>query len=89
MQIYNGKKFEKPIEIIESFDNESFLKAFSRIEELRKQNLYILGYIRYDAGKAFIGKSVTSANPLLYFEVFENFHLNQFEFELLHRSTNL
>lgn len=74
MQIFAGKKFENPIEIIEAFDNESFKMAFSQIEILRKrQNTYLLGYIRYEAKDIFLGKKIKSKYPLLYFEVFEGF----------------
>lgn len=74
MQIFAGKKFENPIEIIEAFDNKSFIDAFSRIEILRKRaNIYLLGYIRYESKDIFLGKKIKSKYPLLYFEVFESF----------------
>lgn len=70
MQIFAGKKFEKPIKIIEAFDNESFIEAFSKIEKLRKR-FYLLGYIRYESKDVFFGKKIKSKYPLLYFEVFD------------------
>lgn len=70
MQIFADKKFENPIKIIEAFDNESFIEAFSQIEELRKRD-YLFGYIRYEAKDIFLGKQIKSKLPLLYFEVFE------------------
>lgn len=70
MQIFAGKIFRNPVEVIEAFDNESFIVAFSRVEELRK-NHYLLGYIRYEAKEIFLGREVRSDMPLLYFEVFE------------------
>lgn len=73
MQIFAGKEFENPIEIIEAFDNESFKRAFSQIEILRKRpNHFLLGYIRYEAKDVFLGKEIKSDLPLLYFEVYKN-----------------
>lgn len=72
MQIFAGKEFQTPIEIIQAFDNESFINAFKKIEKLRtKANNYLLGYIRYEARDIFSGKKIKSKYPLLYFEVFE------------------
>lgn len=74
MQIFAGKRFDNPIEIIEAFDNKSFIKAFSQIEILRKRpDTYLLGYIRYEAKDVFLGKKIKSKLPLLYFEVFNNY----------------
>ncbi|MEI8128660.1 MAG: aminodeoxychorismate synthase component I [bacterium] len=71
MQIFADKKFKNPIKIIQAFDNESFLEAFSQIENLRKRpNHYLLGYIRYEAKEIFLGKKIKSKLPILYFEVF-------------------
>lgn len=71
MQIFAGKKFENPIKIIKAFDNESFVEAFSEIENLRKRpNYYLLGYIRYEAKEVFLGNEIKSELPLLYFEVY-------------------
>ena len=72
MQIFAEKNFENPVRIIKAFDNESFLEAFSEIENLRKRpNHYLLGYIRYEAKGIFLGRKIQSKSPLLYFEVFE------------------
>lgn len=72
MQVFADKEFENPIKIIEAFDNESFIRAFSQIEDLRKRpNLYLLGYIRYETKDVFLGKEIKSDLPLLYFEVYE------------------
>lgn len=72
MQIFADKIFENPIEIIEAFDRESFFEAFSRIEILRKcPNVYLLGYIRYEAKEIFLGDEIKTHEPLLYFEVFD------------------
>lgn len=70
MQMFAGKIFENPIEIIEAFDNESFIEAFSQIENLRKRH-YLLGYIRYEAKDIFLGKQIKTKEPLLYFEIYE------------------
>lgn len=73
MQIFAGKIFENPTEIIEAFDNKSFIEAFSRIEKFRKQKkYYLLGYIRYEAKNIFLGKNIKTKEPLLYFEVFNS-----------------
>ena len=73
MQIFADKIFENPVEIIEAFDNESFIRAFSRIEILRKRSgTYLLGYIRYEAKDIFLGKKIKSKYPLLYFEIYKD-----------------
>lgn len=72
MQIFADKKFEHPIQIIEAFDNKSFIEAFKEIEKLRK-NHYLLGYIRYESKEIFLGKEIKSEYPLLYFEVYNKF----------------
>lgn len=72
MQIFADKKFEKPIDIIEAFDNKSFIAAFEKIENYRKK-YYLLGYIRYEAKEIFLGNKVKSKSPLLYFEIFETY----------------
>lgn len=72
MQIFANKEFENPIQIIEAFDNESFIGAFSQIEDLRKCPYhYLLGYIRYEAKDVFSGKKIKSDLPLLYFELYK------------------
>lgn len=71
MQIFAGKVFNNPIETLVAFDNDSFIKAFSRIEELRNSH-YLLGYIRYEAKEIFLGRYIKTEEPLLYFEVFEH-----------------
>src|SRR5574344_551799 len=73
MQIFGEKKFKNPLEVITAFDNFQFKEAFEKIEKFRTQNHYILGYITYEARKIFLGKSVKSNVPLLYFEVFDKF----------------
>ena len=69
---FADKIFNLPIKIIEAFDNKSFFKAFSEIEELRKI-YYLAGYIRYEAKEIFLGKNIVSKLPLLYFEVHEKY----------------
>lgn len=72
MQIFADKNFENPIEIIQAFDNESFIEAFRKIEILRKRpDLYLLGYIRYEAKEIFLKNGIKSDLPLLYFEIYE------------------
>lgn len=74
MQIFAGKRFKNSIEAIEAFDNKSFIEAFSQIEMLRKRpDIYLLGYIRYEAKDVFLGKEIKSKLPLLYFEVFNKY----------------
>lgn len=72
MQIYSNKLFKNPIKIIKAFNNEEFIKAFAEIEKYRKDK-YLLGYIRYEAKEIFLDNKITSKNPLLYFEVYEDF----------------
>jgi len=72
MQIFADKQFENPTEIIQAFDNKSFIDSFARIEFLRKQpNTYLLGYIRYEAKEIFLGRKIESKFPLLYFEAYQ------------------
>ncbi len=72
MQIYDEKIFGKPIDIIEAFDKNSLKSAFNKIEEYKKK-YYLLGYIRYEAKNIFLGQDYNSKEPLLYFEVFNNY----------------
>lgn len=74
MQIYSDKVFKNPIKVIKAFDSTEFVKAFEQIETL-KEKYYIVGYIRYEAKDVFLGKSICSKYPLLYFEVFENYEI--------------
>lgn len=73
MQIYHDKCFIEPITKIIAFNNLEFKKALSEIEEYRKKNFYILGYIRYCAKDIFMGLEINSKYPLLYFEVYDSF----------------
>lgn len=72
MQIFATQEFTNPIEIIEAFDNESFIEAFRKIEILRKlPDIYLLGYVRYEAKEVFLEREIKSEYPLLYFEAFQ------------------
>ncbi len=83
MQIFADKIFDKPIEKIIAFDNKSFKEAFLQLEFLKKQpNLYLFGYIRYEAKRIFLGEKIKSELPLLYFEVYnscQNFEITYFK----------
>ena len=72
MQIYSDKLFRNPLEIFSAFDNESFILAFNKLEEL-KNNYYLVGYIRYEAKDIFLGRKIKSKFPLLYFEAYKDF----------------
>lgn len=72
MIIYSNKLFENPVEVIKAFDSQEFLICFKKIESLREK-YFLVGYIRYEAKDIFLGKSVKSELPLLYFEVFDGF----------------
>jgi para-aminobenzoate synthetase/4-amino-4-deoxychorismate lyase len=63
MQIYSDKIFDKPIEIIEVLKPTDLKNGFERLEELRKQGLYLLGYVRYDLKEI----------PLMYFEAYKSY----------------
>ena len=67
MQIYADKVFKKPVETIEIFEPENVESALDRIETLKNEGLYLIGYIRYDI------KNVSKEAPLVYFEAFESF----------------
>ncbi len=86
MQIFANEIFENPINIISAFDNESFIRAFSQIEDLRKRpSIYLLGYIRYEAKDIFLNKKIQSDLPLLYFEVYDK----KSDFEFTENNKNL
>lgn len=72
MQIYSNKLFKNPLKIIKAFNNNEFTHAFAQIEKYRKDK-FLLGYIRYEAKEIFLGNKITSINPLLYFEVYDDF----------------
>lgn len=72
MQIYAGKKFNKPICVLKAFNNKDFRSVFELLDIYRK-DYYILGYVRYEAKDVFLGKEVTSSMPLCYFEVFDEY----------------
>lgn len=69
MIIFN-KELKNPVKTITAFNNEEFKKAFEEIETLRKTHI-LAGYVRYEAKNVFLGRTVISGMPLLYFEVFE------------------
>lgn len=73
MQIYHDKCFINPTEKIIAFNNLEFINALYKLEEYRKQNFHILGYIRYCAKDIFLGKYINSEYPLLYFEAFKTY----------------
>ena len=64
MQIYSDKLFENRVDFIEIFEPEEIQNGFLRLENLRKKNLHIIGYMRYDLSKS-------SKYPLMYFEAYD------------------
>ncbi len=72
MQIYSDKQFKNPLKIIKAFNNEEFIKAFDEIETYGKDK-FLLGYIRYEAKEIFSGNEIQSKEPLLYFEVYDDY----------------
>lgn len=67
MQIYADKVFDKPVETIEIFEPKDVKLALDKIEKLKNDGLYLVGYMRYDLEKTADGF------PLIYFEAFETF----------------
>ena len=67
MIVFGDKIFKNPVKIIKAFTQNELFNALEEIETLKK-DFYMTGYIRYEAFNADF-----SAEPLLYFEVFENF----------------
>lgn len=65
MQIYSDKYFENPVDKIEIFEPSMLKHGFNKLEGLRSQGLYLLGYLRYDL-------SEPCDKPLMYFEAFES-----------------
>lgn len=72
MQIYSDKVFKNPVYIIKAFNNEEFKSAFAELEFL-KEKYYLVGYVRYEAYKIFQNISITSKEPLLYFEAYRGY----------------
>jgi para-aminobenzoate synthetase/4-amino-4-deoxychorismate lyase len=70
-RVYGDKLFTSPCRVITAFTSAEFIRAFEEIETIK--NRYLLGYIRYEARDVFAGRAITSAAPLLYFEVFDHF----------------
>lgn len=81
MQIFNDKLFINPIKIIKAFDKESFTKAFDLLEHYKKNNFYLLGYIKYEAYNYFlnINNNYKSKLPVLYFEVYEKYQKYKYD----------
>ena len=75
MQIFNDKLFINPIKIIKAFDRKGFDEAFDLIEYYKKNNFYLIGYIKYEAYNFFLdlNNNYNSTNPILYFEVYKDF----------------
>ena len=67
MIIFSDKLFTNSIKTIKAFSKDELKKAFCEIEELGKK-YYLAGYLRYEAFS-----KQNSDQPLLYFEVFENY----------------
>lgn len=59
---------EKILELV-AYDYEGLKELFFRIEELR-QKYFCLGFLAYEAYKAFDDHSFTSTTPLAYFGIF-------------------
>ncbi len=72
MQIYGNKRFDNPVQIIESFSSEDFLTALDAVERYARTH-YLLGYVRYAARAVFAGQPIHSSLPLLYFEVYAGY----------------
>jgi len=74
MIVFGNKVFDAHINEITAFNSQDLFDAFRKIDVLRK-NKYVVGYIRYEAEKAFSGKKVTSDKPLLWFKVFDEYKI--------------
>ncbi len=79
MQIFADKVFREPKFVIEAFDANSLIDAFQLIEKYKSNNYYLVGYIRYEAKEIFLGNSISSKLPLLYFEVFDTYEVFDYE----------
>lgn len=70
--------FSKPEEEIVVFDPALLVAAFERLDQLRKQGLYVAGFVSYEAGYSFFPKTETplkkSKLPLLQFYAFSQKH---------------
>ena len=67
MQIYSDKVFNNPIEIIEVFEPKKVKSGLDKIEKLKNEGFYLVGYMRYDL------KKEADNMPLIYFEAFRDF----------------
>ncbi len=68
MQIYSKKEFINPVETVAVFTPEKIRQGLDRIEELRNLGLYLVGYMRYDLGRAD-----EKGLPLIFFEAYAGY----------------
>lgn len=72
----NSKIFRNPVEEVKAFSLDKVEKAFQRIDQLRREGFYLAGYVSYEAGFAFLPKSISFKKtnmPLLHFFAFRNY----------------
>ncbi len=72
MFIYGNKKFTNSIKTIKAFNNTEFFNALKEIQKLQN-DFYLVGYISYQAKDIFLGKTISTVSPLLYFEVCKSY----------------
>jgi para-aminobenzoate synthetase / 4-amino-4-deoxychorismate lyase len=70
--------FSNPVEEIVVFDVALVGAAFERLDQLRKQGLYVAGFVAYEAGYSFFPATEVpvkkSQQPLLHFYAFSKKH---------------
>lgn len=72
MIIFGDKIFNNCSQEIIAFSGKEVYSALKTIEKIKKTK-YVIGYIRYEARKAFSGDHIKSNKPLLYFKVYDKF----------------
>ncbi|RPF55379.1 aminodeoxychorismate synthase component I [Aquisalibacillus elongatus] len=69
--------FEKPYDFVVANDLSEVKTAIRRVEQYTKNGYYAVGYVSYEASKAFNERMVTYESvrlPYVYFGIYEDYH---------------
>lgn len=72
-QLFGDKMFCQPLAVVKAMNSRECQQAFQLIADYARK-YYVLGYVSYQAKEVFLGKHFESPTPLLYFEVYDDFH---------------
>ena len=74
----NNLLFSNPQNEIIAHNNDELPAALEKIEQVKKQGLYVCGYLAYEAAYYFLDKNIPNTKnpeqPLLYFIAFKDLH---------------